>query len=629
MKWHGRLAVGAVACVIILGSVLLGVGIVNQVEASTARHPRDIFNYIVRWNPDLVDPGNPNSNPIGHEVTINGLARNVTRRGIDISTLTIPAAIDGVPVVAIGLAAFTFNTSTTNIGSDRQDVENVHHVRLPTSVRTIGTDAFKNMPNLATVTLLEGLEEIGIDAFYGCPRLTNITIPSTVHTIGAGAFSWCFALGNTHNLRGIHNLGGIIIPETVQNLGEQTFHRSFTFRPNDHTPPDGGVTLPADARPRLFTEHATRPIETVPGKGWNNNWHGTHIVTNPATSTNPMSSQYPVEWGVYTATYKGANGQVARHIVGDGSGLSPASITNGSGFIVLPTMEELGFVYDHTRYVLHGWAEEIGGVVGDIIGFGGETLSGVDESKTFVAVLTNTNNETRRKPLMQLVKAVEDFVDMHDMYNVNSDNYFGKLWDLDSWFELIDRLDEAQDILGKYDDELAKIDIDNAYRDLFEARIMLKPFSRDDDDIATKHDIHTRIELLELLVEHSAVLVAEKQYLSVSHWTWVEFRAALDDAEDILLPARALLVGKEGWLKSDLILLLEGSFELDEVEDVFFTLVEAVQAVTVRYRPTVDILIWLGALFIIIAMVGFAGLIDMFGGRRAIVKIERPWTTYG
>ena len=65
---------------------------------------------------------------------------------------------------------------------------------LPTTVDSIGQQAFTYHHNLAQITLPEGLVSIKACAFEYCSGLAQIAIPSTVSYIGGGAFSSCSGL---------------------------------------------------------------------------------------------------------------------------------------------------------------------------------------------------------------------------------------------------------------------------------------------------------------------------------------------------------------------------------------------------------------------------------------------------
>ena len=78
----------------------------------------------------------------------------------------------------------------------------VKKVVVPTTIRIIGEDAFRNNASLETVEIKEslivtannGLQTIEAGAFAGCESLKNITIPATVKAIEESAFAGCTTL---------------------------------------------------------------------------------------------------------------------------------------------------------------------------------------------------------------------------------------------------------------------------------------------------------------------------------------------------------------------------------------------------------------------------------------------------
>ena len=94
------------------------------------------------------------------------------------TSVTIPASVTysnyTYPVTSIGTSAF-------------EGCSNLQSVVLPSSIKTINTDAFYGCVKLGSVNLPEGLTTIGLRAFYNC-NLTEVTIPSTVTSIGNNAF---------------------------------------------------------------------------------------------------------------------------------------------------------------------------------------------------------------------------------------------------------------------------------------------------------------------------------------------------------------------------------------------------------------------------------------------------------
>ena len=116
--------------------------------------------------------------------------------------------------------------------------ENITGVVISGNVMTIGSNAFADCPNLATLNLSNAtsLTTIGSVAFDGCNALTSVIVPSTVTYIESGAFSNCenlktVNLNNATNLKTIEGhafygckaLKSITIPATVTTIGNYAF----------------------------------------------------------------------------------------------------------------------------------------------------------------------------------------------------------------------------------------------------------------------------------------------------------------------------------------------------------------------------------------------------------------------
>ena len=65
---------------------------------------------------------------------------------------------------------------------------------IPSSVTSIGFQAFIGCRSLSGVTIPNSVTSIGYQAFFGCSSVTSITIPDSVTTIGEWAFYACYSL---------------------------------------------------------------------------------------------------------------------------------------------------------------------------------------------------------------------------------------------------------------------------------------------------------------------------------------------------------------------------------------------------------------------------------------------------
>jgi hypothetical protein len=111
----------------------------------------------------------------GTSVTVRGCLRSAA------GTLEVPAIVNGKPVTAIGIAAFSMCNKLTA-------------VTLPAGVTSIGKQAFYQCYGLTKMNLPSGLKTIGGQAFFYCDGMTELTFPSTLTEIGEHAFSYCTKL---------------------------------------------------------------------------------------------------------------------------------------------------------------------------------------------------------------------------------------------------------------------------------------------------------------------------------------------------------------------------------------------------------------------------------------------------
>ncbi len=83
-------------------------------------------------------------------------------------------------------------STVASIGSDAfSGILSLTSISIPSSVTSIGAMAFYRCENLATIELSEGLKYIEQNAFFGCGSLTSITIPASVIRIEYTSFDYC------------------------------------------------------------------------------------------------------------------------------------------------------------------------------------------------------------------------------------------------------------------------------------------------------------------------------------------------------------------------------------------------------------------------------------------------------
>ena len=84
---------------------------------------------------------------------------------------------------------------------------------IPSSVKSIGEEAFYNCKSLTSINIPSSVKSIGEWAFAGCSNLTSITIPSSVTSIGYAAFSYCSSLTSITLPKHITNIDKLGIPK--------------------------------------------------------------------------------------------------------------------------------------------------------------------------------------------------------------------------------------------------------------------------------------------------------------------------------------------------------------------------------------------------------------------------------
>ena len=123
----------------------------------------------------------------------------------------------GSGVMSIGSLAFSDCTSLTSITVDEDNdvydsrngcnaiiktasnelVVGCQNTVIPSSVTSIGGDAFYGCTGLTSITIPEGVTSIGEWAFRDCSGLTSVTIPSSITSIGYQAFD-CIVFSQQH-----------------------------------------------------------------------------------------------------------------------------------------------------------------------------------------------------------------------------------------------------------------------------------------------------------------------------------------------------------------------------------------------------------------------------------------------
>ena len=128
---------------------------------------------------------------------------------ISLTSLSVPKSLTSIGSSAFyGCIALTsIKVETGNVKYDSRNNCNAlietasnkliigcNNTVIPSTVTTIGNDAFLNCSGLTSVTIPNSVTSIGFDSFSGCSGLTSLTIPKSLTSIGPGAFDGCSGL---------------------------------------------------------------------------------------------------------------------------------------------------------------------------------------------------------------------------------------------------------------------------------------------------------------------------------------------------------------------------------------------------------------------------------------------------
>ena len=89
--------------------------------------------------------------------------------------------------------------------------QRLKHIKLPSSLISIGNGAFMGCKSLESIEFSDGLKSIGNFAFGDCENLKKICLPDGLFSIGNYAFAWC------------DSIQLVVIPSSVVSIGFNPF----------------------------------------------------------------------------------------------------------------------------------------------------------------------------------------------------------------------------------------------------------------------------------------------------------------------------------------------------------------------------------------------------------------------
>ena len=159
-----------------------------------------------------IDFANGNANPIYNAFSSyrESAWGNVYVNNVAVTELVIPEGV-------------------TSIGRSFYGFKKLTKVTLPSTLKTLGDQAFANCAKIKEMALPEGLESIG-SAFWSCEGIEKIVLPSTVKELGSNTFYGCKALKDITLNEGLESIGRmtfsscaalttISFPATLKSIG--------------------------------------------------------------------------------------------------------------------------------------------------------------------------------------------------------------------------------------------------------------------------------------------------------------------------------------------------------------------------------------------------------------------------
>ncbi len=119
--------------------------------------------------------------------------------------------------------------------------ECIGEIELPSTLKTIGDNAFEGCEILKNITIPESVTEIGSKAFRYCYQLQSVEIPEGVTTIHDRCFAYCNKLENIvipesvtaiedYAFYDCHSLAEVLLPSKLEYIKEYAFQKCTSLR---------------------------------------------------------------------------------------------------------------------------------------------------------------------------------------------------------------------------------------------------------------------------------------------------------------------------------------------------------------------------------------------------------------
>lgn len=225
----------------------------------------DAFNSMDTLKSLVIDGGAPNLNELG-ERSFSGCS-NIEE--LDLSNSKLTSIPEGAFAYCKNLKTIKLPSTITSIGDEAfyncQSLTNIEGLD-KCNLKSIGSAAFSNCKALENLDFSQStFTNVPSKAFYGCSALTKITLPNTLTTIGGYAFYACYSipqldLSNTalttlenYALYQMRETTKLSLPDSISSIGTHAFSVSTS---NGAVP----TILPASLKDKVnYKDAATSP----------------------------------------------------------------------------------------------------------------------------------------------------------------------------------------------------------------------------------------------------------------------------------------------------------------------------------------------------------------------------------
>lgn len=256
----------------------------------------DAFNSMDTLKSLVIDRGAPNLNELG-ERSFSGCS-NIEE--LDLSNSKLTSIPEGAFAYCKNFKTIKLPSTITSIGDEAfyncQSLTNIEGLD-KCNLKSIGSAAFSNCKSLENLDFSQStFTNVPSKAFYGCSALAKITLPDTLTTIGGYAFYACYGmpqldLSNTalttlenYALYQMRETTKLSLPDSISSIGTHAFSVSTS---NGAVP----TILPASLKDKVnYKDAATSPWLNRKVMFTDENVKTIHFYGNGATigDTEPM-----------------------------------------------------------------------------------------------------------------------------------------------------------------------------------------------------------------------------------------------------------------------------------------------------------------------------------------------------